>query len=209
MKYCINFTKTFFSIIVLLCAYASSCHKNGPQPTLISLRSAVKKGDFLKVKKCLDNKEDPNTPDEHGSTPLHWACYYCTTENSLAIIEILIEKGGNINAQDTEGYSPLFWVIKRAQEKTNTSLDDQIIDKVVPMLLKAGANIKIKNTQQQTPLHWAVHHNDLKNTKILLKAGADPNQKDCNQQTPIALSIVKQNHPIFQMLSQAVQSQTH
>ncbi len=208
MKHSINFTKTILPIIVLLCTQASSCQKNGSQPTLMSIRSAVKKGALVKVKKCLDNNEDPNTPDEHGSTLLHWACYYCTTENSLAIIEALIQKGGNIHAQDAEGDTPLFWVIKRVQ-KTNKSPDNQIIEKVIQLLLKAGANINIKNTKQQTPLHWAVSSKyqptDATTAliKTLLCAGADPNQKDCNQKTPLHYAVYNKDHTNAQILLQA------
>ncbi|KAJ9592662.1 hypothetical protein L9F63_015677 [Diploptera punctata] len=75
---------------------------------------------------------NPNTLDNDKRTPLHSAV--AKTLNSVEITELLISKGGNVNQEDTYGYTPLHV----AAINENTSC--------VTLLINNGANV-VKKTK--------------------------------------------------------------
>jgi ankyrin repeat protein len=103
--------------------------------------------------------------DRDGFTPLHWAvsegiaeishydkppqkhCYHKFTIpapfHDTKIVELLIAKGADINAQDRYGWTPLHWAV---HEKNR---DD------VKVLLSRGADMDVKNAMGETPLEIA------------------------------------------------------
>lgn len=85
------------------------------------------------------------------------------------ILEYLIEKGADVNAQNYEGDSLIF--SSSYVEGTEN-------------LLKAGASIKILNWEGLSALHVAAGRNDFEICILLLKYGADLMLKDGFQKTP-------------------------
>jgi cytohesin len=70
---------------------------------------AVASGDIERVEGLL--KDDPqllSSKDDCGQTPLH----YAARRGSRQLVELLLAKGAQINAQDSVGYTPLVWAIK-------------------------------------------------------------------------------------------------
>ncbi len=104
------------------------------------LLEAAEYGDAKKVKTLLEaGGADPNTKDEYGSTPLHWAAL----KGHLDVVELLLKHGADPNVKDEDGSTPLH------DAAWNGHAD------VVELLLKHGADPNTKNEYGKTPLHRA------------------------------------------------------
>ncbi|MDR0418166.1 MAG: ankyrin repeat domain-containing protein [Puniceicoccales bacterium] len=91
------------------------------------------------IRRLLGDKTDPNTTDDLGNTPLHYA------ETSEAI-ELLCAAGADVNMQNEHGNTSLHVVLHRFAEGSE---NDQ---ECIKALLKHGANPNIANAQGDTPL---------------------------------------------------------
>ncbi|XP_071798166.1 uncharacterized protein [Asterias amurensis] len=109
-------------------------------------------------------------------TPLHYAAR-C---NLNTCVEILLEYGALIEAQDIEEKTALSVAAESAAVES------------VRCLLENQARVNVRSQRGQTPLHRAV--NGLPTSRaercvqMLLAAGADPNVKDINGNTPLHLA---------------------
>lgn len=85
------------------------------------------------------------------------------------MLDYLIEKGADVNAQNNDGNSLIFLsVFPRGTE----------------VLLRSGASTKILNKKGESALHLAAQRNDLETSLLLMKYGADLNLEDGNSQKP-------------------------
>lgn len=101
------------------------------------LVEAIQKGNLTLVESILDaNPSLAAQCDSSGATPLHHAAFY----GHRAIVHLLIEKGANINAHDTQFHAtPTGWAIEYLRELggyTATELDD------------------LTHAIQQADIHW-------------------------------------------------------
>lgn len=100
------------------------------------------------IKILLDNVpllfelENKNNRDE---TPLIHLIFHLdnTNDNSIKCIEMLLDKGANINAKDKDGNTPLHHAIFKCSFE------------LVKLLLNRGANKHIKNEENKSPLEYA------------------------------------------------------
>lgn len=106
----------------------------------------------------------------------------------IPIIKALIEKGADVNAQDSEGNSFLHFITKdltlEFSEFFVDSLHTEAVPVILDILIAAGANINIQNLKGQTPLHTAKSFSPLL-YNLLIERGADTNIKDIDGKTPI------------------------
>ncbi|MDD5007115.1 MAG: ankyrin repeat domain-containing protein [Syntrophorhabdaceae bacterium] len=102
--------------------------------------------------------------------------------NQANAVRTLIEKGANVNAKDSDGYTALLW----AAYYGNTD--------VVRALIEKGADVNAQNKRKQTPLHLAADKGHTNTARLLVEKGADVNAKDTFGDTP-AITADKQNHP--------------
>jgi len=130
---------------------------------------------------------------------------------NVAAIKQFIEKGADLNAPDSYGYTPL----KRAIQSYNADAVKALLEgganpntkdadsstplmlacmssqkDMVAALLAAKADLKLTNHAGWTVLHCAVQVGQAEIAEMLINAGADVNAKDRSGQTP--LSIAKQ-----------------
>jgi ankyrin repeat protein len=84
----------------------------------------------------LDHKADPNLGNP---TPLQEAAF----RGEDAIIELLLQRGANLNARGFDGASALHWAVDGRKEKT------------VKLLLERGGSPSVADDQGKTPLRWA------------------------------------------------------
>lgn len=82
-----------------------------------------------------------------------------------AVLQILIDKGANLNAQNNDGETVIFGCVYPTRTE---------------MLLKAGACVKIVNKNGESALHYAARRNDLATILLLIQYGADLNLTDNN-----------------------------
>ncbi|CAC5368635.1 unnamed protein product [Mytilus coruscus] len=115
-----------------------------------------------------------NTYNASGQTVLHCAIRNRThnmcgidQEDEENIIRYLVTEGGDINAQDGYGESPIF----RARQ-FNT----------VRTLLQLGANLNIRNKFHQTPFlaHMTDHLSEPRVISLLIEYGADVTEEDAH-----------------------------
>ena len=67
------------------------------------LLEAAKNGDLIKVQTALEKGANPNTKDEYGWTPLHWAAFW----GRVKIVKLLLECGADPWIADNGGHIPL------------------------------------------------------------------------------------------------------
>ncbi|MBY0403162.1 MAG: ankyrin repeat domain-containing protein, partial [Cyanobacteria bacterium] len=104
-----------------------------------------------------------------GDTPLHWAA----RAGDFQVIQLLAQKGAQINAQDTFGNTPL-----------HIAADTGNINGV-KALLSIGAAVDIVNEKGQTPIHLAAASGKIEILEALKEKGADLSFKDKRGQSPI------------------------
>jgi ankyrin repeat protein len=133
---------------------------------------AVKNNDFKKVKVLIEKDASlANIKDEAGNTPLHHAAMI----GSVEMIEYLLSKGADINAQNTQLNTPLHEAIQNGK------------DEISALLIENGADLKKTNIHHQTPLHKAASLNQKRTGELLIAKGAAIDPVDRFQRTPFLL----------------------
>ncbi|MCK5683620.1 ankyrin repeat domain-containing protein [bacterium] len=91
-----------------------------------------KNGNKEMVARMIKNGADVNAVDILKWTPLHWAVF----RGHLEVVELLIDKGCNVNAAAKNGSTPLNLVGQNTKNTANKVLDT---DKIEKLLKKNGA----------------------------------------------------------------------
>lgn len=120
-------------------------------------------------------KIDLDQMDADGYTPLVLA----TKKGNVAVADILISRGANVNAKSPKGVTPLH------QASANGDIA------LMKSLLQHGAKVNLPPVDPNegdfvgSALHWACAENRFEAVKLLLESGADPNARDSHQGTPL------------------------
>ncbi|KAI6653202.1 glutaminase kidney isoform, mitochondrial isoform 1 precursor [Oopsacas minuta] len=133
---------------------------------------ASKAGDLEKIKELLSPMV-VNCRDLDGrlSTPLHFASGY----NRIAVVEYLIQHGGNVHAKDKGGLVALHNACSYGHYEVSKILVDN------------GANVNMKDLWNYTPLHEAAAKGKYDICKLLLENFADKNTQNRDGHTPLDL----------------------
>ena len=139
-------------------------------PTQVQeLFDAVRNNNIEKVNILIEKYASlVNIKDESENTPLHHAARI----GSNAIIEFLLSKGADINAQNTQLYTPLLEAIQNQNE--NSSI----------LLIEKEADLEKANIFKQTPLHKAASLNQKRTGELLISKGTSIDPVDRWQRTP-------------------------
>jgi ankyrin repeat protein len=116
---------------------------------------------------------------KNGYTPLH-LCLFASRHKEL--MQLLVEKGANVNAQAASGASPLFFAVLRDQK------DD------VQFLLDKGANVNAADAYGDTILDAALHLQYGSMIQLLVDRGADVNAVDQSQKRPLTYALGMDDH---------------
>ena len=115
-------------------------------------------------------------------TPLHCACEI----NYLPMVEFLISKGANIEANDIYGETALHLACEEGHLQ------------IVEYLISKGANIEAEENNKRTPLHCASFHGNPDIVEFLVSKKANKNAKTKDGKTPYDLACayhgVNQSH---------------
>lgn len=179
------------------------------------LHLAAEKNDVLQVEQLLSEGSDVNITDYFLETPLHFAARKNVDESHFEIIEILLRRGAEVNAQTADGRTPLFDLVMKGNTKmlklflkfkADVNLQDRFgetllyrtvctnkNEDVLKMLIKLGLDMNHRNNRGQTPLHRLYHGgcDQLKIVKFILKNGGSMNSVD--QEGCIPLTHAAQN----------------
>merc|ERR1712223_417785 len=130
------------------------------------LHVAVKRGDIEKVRSLLSDGANANSKDHAGWRPIHESMR--DGENALRIIRLLVDYGGDINAQSDSG---------------NTALHDAaayMSHEIIEYLVKSGADPTVKNLDGKSPLDISKlpQYNRSKEIKEVLTVAQESNLRD-------------------------------
>ena len=138
-------------------------------PKVAAFISAVRSGDRQRVEKLIAaDPEIVNATDAAGSTALHHAAGFGTLET----VELLLDKGAEVDAKNRRSSTPLHWAIHDEAR--------------VRLLLAHGAAINAKQVEDRTPLYQAaVLANGNAVLRHLLEKGGDPSLATLVGRTPL------------------------
>ncbi|XP_071481368.1 scaffold protein ILK-like, partial [Diadema antillarum] len=106
--------------------------------------SQIRDGNAVYVRVWLDKVEnDPNQGDDHGFSPMHWAC----KEGRTNIVDMLLSRGAKINATNMGDDTALHLAAAHGHRD------------IVLKLLQHRADINAMNEHGNTPLHYACFWN--------------------------------------------------
>lgn len=124
----------------------------------------------MQVRIWLDDpKNDMNEGDDHGFSPLHWACFAGRT----TIVDMLLNRGARINATNMGDDTALHLAASHGH------LD------CAHLLVKNKADVNSSNEYGNTPLHYACFWGYLDIAELLLAHGAQANVANVDGDTPI------------------------
>ncbi|XP_034024252.1 integrin-linked protein kinase [Thalassophryne amazonica] len=99
-----------------------------------------REGNAVAVRLWLDNTEnDLNQGDDHGFSPLHWAC----REGRSSVVDMLIMRGARINVMNRGDDTPLHLASSHGHRD------------IVGKLVQCKADTNAANEHGNTPLHYA------------------------------------------------------
>uniref|UniRef100_A0A7N6B1K8 Scaffold protein ILK n=1 Tax=Anabas testudineus TaxID=64144 RepID=A0A7N6B1K8_ANATE len=99
-----------------------------------------REGNAVAVRLWLDNTEnDLNQGDDHGFSPLHWAC----REGRSNVVDMLIMRGARINVMNRGDDTPLHLAASHGHRD------------IVGKLIQCKADTNATNEHGNTPLHYA------------------------------------------------------
>lgn len=136
---------------------------------------AVQYGDLEKAKRLFaQDSSRIHAKDRYGRTPLFIAVSGMKNETEMAAW--LIEVGADVNAAETNGFTPLYWA----------AFDGNVA--LVDLLLASGASVDVKTNDGKTPLYVAPEKGFVDIVTALAHRGADVNVASKEGWTPLHLA---------------------
>lgn len=120
------------------------------------------------VQYTLWKTEDTVPPTEPG-LELHRA----VRENNFKEVESLVQKGFDVNKEDSKGITPFIEAVLTGDKPT------------VVLMMRNGAMVQPKPGFRHTPLRAACLTGNIEFIQMLLREGADPNAKSEGDRTPL------------------------
>jgi ankyrin repeat protein len=150
------------------------------------LYSAAFNGDLLRVEFLLAHgaKIDGCDARDNLNTPLHALCF-CS--GCVPIIDLLLDAGIDIDAQNAKGNTPL---LTAASQSYGCGSSDGALPTLVAAFIARGANINLSNHRGETPLIATVKGccfltPEFECFKLLVAAGANLHHRDLDGKTAI------------------------
>ncbi|KAN0142132.1 Ankyrin repeat-containing domain protein [Lactarius tabidus] len=161
-----------------------------------ALHSAAFSGRLEIAKLLLNHGAITTAENEHGETPLHLVSrgQNVSQENGVGIVQLLLERGIDVNATD------------RHQNTSLHSASSLGKHEIARVLLDHGAKASLENDRAKTPLHIVSQGNcwfqddGLGVVKLLLERGADIHARDEDDATPLHLACYRGRFDIARVL---------
>jgi ankyrin repeat protein/predicted DNA-binding WGR domain protein len=177
-------------------AHVNSQDINGRYPLL----QAVKNKNLQIVEILLANKADPNLRDELERNSIHWAINLSNADADASneIENCLLSSGGDLNAVDARGRTPLHYAFVKIGDPFNNSNIDPI-ETVSNIIARPGVKVDIKDTWGNTALSYAAQRGAVISALYLLKNHADIDNINEDGNTPLNICLLNghQNMCIF------------
>jgi ankyrin repeat protein len=164
----------------------SDLHNAGDESTTNEIYKAIANDDIKRVSALLAKQPELiNSPGNAGSLPL---LELATIRDDQKMVELLISKGADVNAQDNGGQTALY-----------ISTENDLI-KMMELLLAHKAKVDIKNSDGNTPFRLAVDKGYMDAAKLLLANGADINTTNSIQWSPLLAAVCNTNKTMVKWL---------
>jgi ankyrin repeat protein len=130
------------------------------------------------LSKALASGVDPNSVGDGGRSLLHWAAQ----EGSPATIEVLLDAGAKIDAQEDLGFTPLAIALDEAEYGR--------VEKTAKLLERgASPNVRITTNAGGSVLHTAASYGYFEIIKLLVQTnGIEINLRDDEGRTPLGFA---------------------
>ena len=126
----------------------------------LRVHRALAVGDLELVRRLLKVADlEERDPADRGVQAIHVAAQHGQVE----ALQLLLERGVSVEAQDLEGMTPLFYAAHGGQLEA------------LQYLVTAGANPSHLEGQGRSALYWAANVGQIEVLKLLLQLGCDPN----------------------------------
>lgn len=101
------------------------------------------------VQLLLENGADVNAKNEHGDTPVHYACfYYRDLDDMMGIVRLFIQKDADLNVKNKDGRTPLHHLF-------SSNKCDNLMAGIARLLINHGADVNVKEENKfETPFHY-------------------------------------------------------
>jgi ankyrin repeat protein len=147
------------------------------------LFKSIRNNDLAGLKQLINDKSAVNKADSRGTTPLHYAAAFGSTES----VKLLLEAGADVNVRNAAEATPLL-LAAPAPAKTAA-------------LLAKGADPKLAAKAGRTPLIVAASSpTAAESVRLLLEAGSDVNAADQRGSTPLMAATAAGRADIARML---------
>lgn len=137
---------------------------------------------------CKKHGKDVEKRDEDGCTLLHLAAI----DQSVEVINYLLDKGAEVDAKSNEEYTPLQLAATRNPDVG-----------VVAALIQAGADVNVKANTGCNSLHYAAMSGfgQVERIELLLKNNADIESRENGGKTPLMWAVSSEkNFPVVKCL---------
>mmetsp|Transcript_30688 Transcript_30688/g.57186 ORF Transcript_30688/g.57186 Transcript_30688/m.57186 type:complete len:398 (-) Transcript_30688:935-2128(-) len=139
------------------------------------LFSAVAKGNVEDVHKAILEGAQVCVSDEDGNTVTHVAARH----RHLPVMEVLHELGVDLNAQNNDGWSPVYMA---------ACGDNGDEDQFVKAIAELGADVNLTSISGWSPMLIATQKCHIRTVKTLIEAGADVDMANNGGLKPVYLS---------------------
>jgi ankyrin repeat protein len=155
------------------------------------IHDAADRGDAEALRRLLAEGVSPVATDYFAGTPLHCLCKSSrkATGDLAACIKLLLDAGANLEAVDSDRWTPLH----RAANFANVE--------IMSLLVEAGAKVNAVTVVGWRPLHYAaLWSGTVDCVEVLLAAGADIDARDNYGRTPFDIALANDKRrmwPVF------------
>ena len=104
------------------------------------------------------------------------------------ICELLIEKGAEVNAEDENGDTPMFYAVSNGDKE------------ICKLLIERGVEVNKKGSKGRAVLHIAAQNGKEEICEMLIEKGAELNAEDEDGDTPLFYAVANGNKEICRLL---------